>query len=72
MRSHEYQSNGLVLFVAKQLERNNLQLTDVGESAFNLRGRNIAIRTLVAVGDTVVVGCRRWRNLLIFKRRGVV
>ena len=40
--------------------------------AFSLRGRNIAVRTLVAVGD-VVVECRRWqRNVQGFCRRGFV
>ena len=42
--------------------------------AFSLRGRNIAVRTLAAVGDVVVlVGCRRWwMDVQVFCRRGVV
>ena len=34
-RSHEYQSNGLVLFVSKLLERKNLHLKEVEESFFS-------------------------------------
>ena len=39
--------------------------------AFIMRGRNVAIRTLVTVGDTVV-GCRCWwRIVQVLCRRGV-
>ena len=39
--------------------------------AFSLRGRNIAIRPLITIRDTVV-GCRRWwKKVWVFCGRGV-